>query len=406
MKRILVWDVPTRLFHWLFATSFAGAWLTSESDEWLSLHAFFGYLMLGLIGFRLVWGVTGGHYARFSSFAYSPMAGLAHLRKAIAGDDPRHVGHNPAGSQAIFLLLGLGLVTCLSGVLVQGGEEQQGVAAGWVGHALGNIIKEGHDLAATLMLLVAAGHVVVGVALESWRHKINLPRTMVTGMKDAAEGTPASRPYRVVGALLLAAAVAFAVWWFFYALDKTLDKHVGREKAAAEGPHVAFVGPALAGDPKWREECGSCHLAFHPSLLPARSWKKLIADQEQHFGEDLALDEPTRAALLAFAASNAAEQHATEAAFKIHGSVKAEDTPLRITQTPYWIKKHRDIAASDWLLPQVKSKMNCAACHQDAEAGTFEDAAMRIPRQAPANEPLHDGRPGPDRNAGHGQLLR
>lgn len=382
MKRILVWDVPTRVFHWLLVISFAGAWLTSESDEWLSPHAFFGYVMLGLIGFRLIWGVAGGHYARFASFAYGPMQGLAHLRKVIAGDDPRYVGHNPAGTQAIFLLLGLGLAACITGVFVQGGEEQQGVAAGWSGHALGNIIKVGHDLAATLMLLVVAGHVVVGVALESWLHRINLPRTMVTGLKDAAEGTPASRPYRPVGALLLAAAVAFGVWWFYYALDETLDKRLPRVNAAAEGPHVAFVGRKLADDPKWREECGSCHLAFHPSLLPARSWQRLFAEQDKHFGEDLALDATTHAALLAFAASNAAELHATEAAFKINRSLKPEDAPLRITQTPYWIKKHGQITASDWLLPQVKSKINCAACHQDAEAGTFEDAAMRIPRQA------------------------
>jgi len=383
-QRILVWDVPTRVFHWLLVASFTGAWLTSESDEWLSLHAFFGYLMFGLIGFRLIWGVAGGHYARFASFAYSPMKGLAHLGKVIAGQDPRYVGHNPAGSQAIFLLLGLGLAACITGVYVQGAEEQQGMAAGWAGHALGNLVKGGHEAAATLMLLVVAGHVVVGVALESWLHKINLPRTMVTGMKAAAEGTPASKPYRLVGALLLAAAVAFGIWWFFYALDATVDKHFTHEDAAAEAPHVAFVGRALAGDPQWREECGSCHLAFHPGLLPARSWQKLIAEQDRHFGADLALDAPTRAALLAFAESNAAGRNATEASFKINRAVRAEDTPLRITQTPYWIRKHRDIAASDWLLPRVKSKINCAGCHQDAEAGTFEDAAMRIPRQAPA----------------------
>lgn len=384
MKRILVWDVPTRVFHWLFVTSFVGAWLTSESDEWLSPHAFFGYLMLGLIAFRLFWGVAGGHYARFTSFAYGPMAGLAHLRQVIAGNDPRYVGHNPAGSQAIFLLLGLGLVACLTGMFVQGGEEQQGMAAGWSGHALGNIIKEGHGFAATLMLLVVAGHVVAGVALESWLHNTNLPRTMVTGLKDAADGTPASKPYRLVGALLLAAAVAFGAWWFFYALDETLDKHITHEDATAEGPHVAFVGRALADDPKWREECGSCHLPFHPSLLPMRSWQKLIAEQDKHFGSDLALDDPTRAALLVFATSNAAEKHATEASFKINRSIKAEDTPIRITHTPYWIEKHRRVAASDWLLPQVKNMMNCAGCHQDAAAGTFEDAAMRIPRQAPS----------------------
>jgi len=71
MKRILIWDVPTRLFHWLFAISFAAAWLSSESDRWLSIHTFCGYLMLGLIGFRLIWGMAGGHYARFSTFKYS-----------------------------------------------------------------------------------------------------------------------------------------------------------------------------------------------------------------------------------------------------------------------------------------------------------------------------------------------
>jgi hypothetical protein len=149
---------------------------------------------------------------------------------------------------------------------------------------------------------------------------------------------------------------------------------------------VAFVGRALPDDPKWREECGSCHLAFHPSLLPARSWQALIAGQDRHFGEDLALDAPMRATLLAYATANAAEQQRTEAAFKINRSIPAEAAPLRITQTPYWIKKHAEIAAADWLLPQVKSKVNCAACHQDAAAGTFEDAAMRIPRQGPVHK--------------------
>ena len=387
MKRILVWDLPTRLFHWLLVAAFSGAWLTSDSDVLLSQHAFFGYLMLGLIGFRLIWGVAGGHYARFASFAYSPMQGLTHLRKVITGADPAYVGHNPAGSQAIFLLLGLGLAACLTGIFVQGAEEQQGMAAGWSGHELGNILKEVHEFAATLMLLIVAGHVLVGVALESWLHKINLPRTMLTGMKAAAEGAPASKPHSLVGALLLAATVVFGVWWFFYALDETLlGKHLPREKVAAASPRVAFVGRTLPDDPKWREECGSCHLAFHPSLLPRRSWQQLIAEQDRHFGEDLALDAPMRAALLAFATGNAAEQKRTEAAFKINRSIPAEATPLRITQTPYWLKKHAEIAAADWRLPQVKSKVNCTACHQDAAAGTFEDAAMRIPRQGPAGK--------------------
>jgi hypothetical protein len=85
--------------------------------------------------------------------------------------------------------------------------------------------------------------------------------------------------------------------------------------------------------------------------------------------------------VLAFLVTNAAEHSRTEAAFKINRSLKPDSTPLRITETPYWIKKHEDVSEADWNLPKVKSKGNCAACHLDAEAGTFEDAAMHIPRQ-------------------------
>lgn len=376
MKRILIWDVPTRLFHWLFAISFAAAWLTSENDQQLSVHTFFGYLMLGLIGFRLVWGVAGGHYARFASFLYSPTAGLTYLRQALSGSGARFVGHNPAGSQAVYLLLALGLAVCITGLFTQGGEEQQGAVAGLVSFAVSKIFKEGHEITATLMLLAVFGH-LAGVAIESWLHKENLPRAMVTGMKDAPENAPASKPYRVAGALMLLAVAAFGVWWFFYALHQPIEKRLGY---AQDVPHVAFVGPKLPDNALWREECGSCHLAFHPSLLPARSWQKMMAEQDKHFGTDLALDDATIKELLAFMVNNSAETSNREAALKINRSIKPEATPLRITETPYWVRKHRDIAKSDWLSAKVKNKSNCAACHLDAEAGTFEDAAMHIPR--------------------------
>ncbi len=363
MKTILVWDLPLRLFHWLFAASFAGAWLTAESDEWLSLHTFLGYLMLGLIGFRLVWGRVGGRYARFSSFLYGPRAGLDYLRQAMTGRAVRHLGHNPAGSQAVFLLLGLGLLVGLSGVFVQGGEEQHGAAAGMFGYALGKAIKEGHELLASLMLLLVFAH-LAGVALESWRHRENLTRALVDGRKVAEDDAQAARPNSFVAVLLLLAVATFSAWWFQY--------------RGSEGG-LAFVGKKLPQNALWNEECGSCHQAFHPGLLPARSWQSLMARQSHHFGDDLGLDGAAVTQLLAFAVPNAAEQGATEAAWKINHSVPANATPLRITETPYWIRKHREIAAADWTKPQVKSKANCPACHLDAEAGTYEDAAMRVP---------------------------
>lgn len=378
-RRILVWDVPTRVFHWLFAISFAASWYISEADEWLSFHAFFGYLMLGLIGFRLIWGIVGGHYARFAEFMRSPLAGWKYLRQALSGHGARYIGHNPAGGQAVLLLLVLGLAVCLTGMFTQGSEEQHGAVAGWFGVATGVMLREAHGYIAILMLVVVIGH-LLGVALESRLHKENLARAMVTGIKEAPQGSAVSKSYRGVGALLLMMAIAFGIWWFFYAWHEPVEQRLGHDDARLEGPHVAFVGPKLADNAQWREECGSCHLAFHPSLLPARSWQKLMAQQGQHFGTDLALDADVSAAVLAFMVNNAAEHSNREAAFKINRSIKAEVTPLRITETPYWVGKHREIADAVWRSPKVKSKANCAACHLDAEAGTFEDAAMQIPR--------------------------
>lgn len=378
MKRTLIWDIPTRLFHWTLALSFAGAWLTSESDVWLSVHVFLGYLMGGLVGFRVVWGLVGTPYARFSSFWFGPKAALVYLRQILSGQAARHVGHNPAGSLAIYLLLLLTVVVGVTGFFTLGSEEQQGAVAGWLGISQGHRFKEWHEFAATAMLVVVLGH-IAGVLVESVLHKENLARSMLTGLKQTDTQTPAAQPRKGVAVLMLILMAAFAGGWFFYALQAPIEKQLGRPEARSQAPQVAFVGPQLADNAQWRDECGSCHLAFHPSLLPSRSWVHLMAEQQTHFGADLALDEPTRAALLAFMSANSADRQQTEPAFKIGQSLPPDATPLRITETPYWIKKHRDITDAQWMQPLVKSKTNCAACHQDAEAGTFEDAAMQIP---------------------------
>jgi hypothetical protein len=110
-----------------------------------------------------------------------------------------------------------------------------------------------------------------------------------------------------------------------------------------------------------------------------RSWEVLLDGQADHFGDDLALDPVTVAELREFARRNAAESAMTEAAWKINRSIPAQETPLRITETAYWKRKHHDIADKLWQTPAVRAKSNCAACHFDAERGTFEDAAMRLP---------------------------
>lgn len=381
MQRTLIWDLPTRLFHWTLAASFALAWLTSEGDRWRSIHVFLGYLMLALVVFRLVWGFAGSHFSRFASFWFGPKEALDYLKQVMAGHAPRHVGHNPTGSMAIYILLVLALLVGLSGIVTLGGDEQQGPAAGWFTFAQVQVIKKLHDLGATLMLLVVFGH-ITGVVVESVLHKENLARSMLNGFKQASPGTPHATAHTGVAVAMLLAMLGFGAWWFYYAIDRQIDDqswHVKLESGVGEEPHVKFVGKPLPDNAQWRDECGACHAVFYPALLPARSWQKMMAEQDQHFGTELGFDAATTEAILKFMVDNAAEKHAVEAAFKIEQSIPKDATPLRITETPYWVKKHSDVKASDWANPLVKSKSNCAACHSDADDGWFEDAAMHIP---------------------------
>jgi len=199
LNKILVWDLPTRLFHWLLATSFVGAYLTAETERYRDLHLLLGYTLLGLILFRVVWGLAGTRYARFSQFLYGPARILAYLKSLFSGQPEHYVGHNPAGALAIFLLLGLGVLTAASGVLLYfgiGGEEA---------------FEEVHEVCANVMLAVVLIH-IAGVVVSSWLHRENLVRAMLTGYKsgDAEQGIHSARTW--VAGILLAVVAAFWVW--------------------------------------------------------------------------------------------------------------------------------------------------------------------------------------------------
>ena len=199
-QQSLVWDVPTRVFHWSLALSFAGAYLTSETERYRDVHIGLGYVFFGLILFRLLWGLVGSHYARFRNFSFKPSEVIAY-GKSLFAKQPRHyVGHNPAGSVAIYLLLALGLMIGVSGILLYwevGGEEA---------------FEELHEIAANGMLAVVLVH-IAGVFASSFLHQENLVRAMFTGYKPTDIPTPAVCPYQAVGLTLLAAVVGFLVFY-------------------------------------------------------------------------------------------------------------------------------------------------------------------------------------------------
>ena len=196
-NRILVWDWPTRVFHWSLALSFLGAYVTSEMDDYRAVHMVFGYLLAGLVGFRLIWGVWGSRHARFSSFVRAPAAVLTYLRSLLRPEPEHHVGHNPAGAVAIILMLGLGVATAFLGWATYsdlGGE--------WA--------EDLHEGLANVMLAVVLVH-ILGVIVSSFLHRENLPVAMLSGYKNAENEAPIASGHSVM-AVVLVAAMAWFAW--------------------------------------------------------------------------------------------------------------------------------------------------------------------------------------------------
>lgn len=140
-------------------------------------------------------------------------------------------------------------------------------------------------------------------------------------------------------------------------------------------PDVAPVNNTL-----YRSECGTCHYAFPPGFLPARSWNKLMADLSDHFGENAELDPDTLQALTEYLVANSADKVQTRRSIKFMESIPANSTPLRISEVPYFVREHNEIPAR--LIkgnPKVGSLSNCVACHTRAEAGSFAEREIDIP---------------------------
>jgi cytochrome b len=193
--KVLVWDVPTRLFHWLLALSFGGAFVTAESERYRDVHVMLGYTVLGLVAFRLVWGLIGTRYARFCSFAYGPRSVLSYVKSLFTRSPQHHLGHNPAGSWAIYALLALSLLAGASGY-----ATYNDIGGHWM--------EEMHEALANMLLGVVVVH-IAGVLVSSVLHRENLVRSMLTGYKSAKPVDGIRYRHRLIGAALVAAVAAF-----------------------------------------------------------------------------------------------------------------------------------------------------------------------------------------------------
>lgn len=130
----------------------------------------------------------------------------------------------------------------------------------------------------------------------------------------------------------------------------------------------------------WQQECASCHLAYSPTLLPRASWRRVMGGLDQHFGDNASLDPAIQADILRFLEAHAADSGNSRMGNKVMQRMGANEAPLRITETRWFVRKHDEVARATWSRKSVGSAANCAACHRQAEKGMFDEDAVRIPK--------------------------
>ncbi len=188
-KEVKVWDILIRIFHWTLVIAFFTAYLTE--DDLPTIHIFAGYLITGLLVFRIIWGFIGTKYARFSNFVYS-FAAIKDYLKSLLTTHPKHyLGHNPAGGLMIILLL-VSLTFTVSSGIVMDLESEPGdtIQQQYVSEhdddeyesATHEVMEEVHEFFANLTLLLVFIH-IAGVIVSSKLHKENLVRAMIIGKK-------------------------------------------------------------------------------------------------------------------------------------------------------------------------------------------------------------------------------
>ena len=190
--QIKVWDIGVRLFHWSLVLFFTIAYISEDIEL---VHVYAGYVVSGLILFRLLWGLIGSKYARFGNFIYGKKTALVYLRSLFTKQPQHYIGHNPiAGWMIITLLISISLVTW-SGMELYAADGKgplTNVTVEFIstanadddGEKVDSIWEEIHESLANLTLVFIFVH-VAGVVLSSLIHRENLVRSMISGYKNS-----------------------------------------------------------------------------------------------------------------------------------------------------------------------------------------------------------------------------
>jgi len=198
MNNVLIWDLPTRLFHWLLSAGFITAAIIAlalgEDSPLFPYHAIIGLTIALMVCLRVIWGIAGTRYAKFGSFIFGPAAVIEYMKGTLVGGGKRYIGHNPGSALAIFALLALVLSMAVTGIMMAQGNES---------------VKDLHEILAWVTVGFAAAH-VLGVALHTLRHRENITLSMIHGKKHAEPSAAIASAKPIVALVFLALAAAWA----------------------------------------------------------------------------------------------------------------------------------------------------------------------------------------------------
>ncbi|MEQ1724085.1 MAG: cytochrome b/b6 domain-containing protein [Pseudobdellovibrio sp.] len=213
MRQQLVYDLPTRIFHWMFAGLFLIGFViakTMDDDSiWFSYHSMAGLTLGFVVLLRIVWGIIGSKHARFFNFALKPQDLVSYFKGMLAGDKKRWAGHNPASSWAAISMMLMALGLAVTGYLMTSGPDKE-------------TFEDIHELLANGFIIVTVLH-VAGIVLHTLRHKEMIGLSMVDGKKaevEACETIASSRS--AIGVLLIGLVVSFGIYLF-----KNFDSQTG-----------------------------------------------------------------------------------------------------------------------------------------------------------------------------------
>ena len=209
--KIRIWDLPTRLFHWALVLAVLGSFISADDDGGtLVWHARFGYFILSLLLFRVIWGFTGSHYAKFFNFIKSPKTVLSYLKNPI--EVP---GHNPLGALSVIALLGFLLLQAVTGLFASDDIAFEGPLVKYVSSSVTELITSIHRLNESVLITLVALH-IGAILYYRWMKKTDLVKPMVTGDKEWAEKIPVARDsfsLRLI-AVVIYLAIASVLYYF------------------------------------------------------------------------------------------------------------------------------------------------------------------------------------------------